>query len=199
MKKYLLLFAVMFSSLCFGEEIENIAGKKGEKYIRIRVGGSSEGEIKDANDTKYDLQEGIEVMVEAVYRINDKYEIASGIGYQEHGKYDVTDKNTFYSIPLYFSLKYNIFGSPFYTKVLGGFSFNKSRFDISDSYNTNHGYYAGAGFGLEFWNLELEGMYSVNSISFNSRETVGETEVVTDTADILDMRITASVSYKFSL
>lgn len=199
MKKYLLVLMVVFSSLCLGEEIESVAGKKGEKYIRIRLGGSAEGEIQDSDDTKYDTKEGMEAMIEAVYRINKKFEVASGIGYQEHGKYDATDKDTFYSIPLYISVKYNLFGSPFYTKVLGGFSFNESKFDISDSYKTNHGYYVGAGLGVDIWNFELEGMYSVNSISFNTRQTVDSTEVVTDTSDILDMRITASISYKFRI
>lgn len=199
MKKYLLVLMVILTSLCFGEKIESVAGEKGEKYIRIRLGGSAEGEIQDSDDTKYDIKEGMEVMIEAVYRINKKFEVASGIGYQEHGKNDATDKDTFYSIPLYFSVKYNLFGSPFYTKVLGGFSFNDSKFDISDSYKTNHGFYAGAGLGIDVYNFELEGMYSFNSISFNTRQTVNGTEVVTDTSDILDMRITASISYRFRI
>lgn len=192
MRKYIVIIMLLaLSSLCF-------AGGEG-KYLRIRLGGSFPGEIQDVNDTKNDSKEGIEVMIEGVYRINDKFEVASGLGYQEHGKIKATDADTFYSIPLYISGKYNIFSGPLYAKILGGISFNKSRFDISDAYSTNHGYYVGAGLGLEFGNFELEGMYSINSISFNYKTTEDGEEITKDTDDMLDIRIAASISYKFSL
>lgn len=169
------------------------------KGIRFRYGSTFMGEYDNQPLSKtYKSKDGMEFMLESFYRPNKKIEVASGIGYQEHGKLKDGGSKTFYSIPLYVSFKYNIFSSPLYTKFIGGFSLNKNEFEYIDStYKTNHGYYAGAGLGIEFWNIELEGIYSLNSISFHSKTTDENTVVYDNTKDIIYSRVSLNIAYKF--
>lgn len=189
MKTILLLFLIISGSI-ISQESTGIRFKFASTFI-----GEYDNQILSKT---YKSKNGMEFMLESFYRPNNMIEFASGIGYQEHGKLKEGGSKTFYSIPLYISFKYNILSSLLYTKFLGGFSFNKNKFEnVNSTYKTNHGYYAGLGLGIEFWNIELEGIYSLNSISFHKKETIDDSIKYDNTKDIVYSRISLGISYKF--
>jgi len=189
--------------------------KKKNKFIRVKgyfdlpgqIGGykyAQEGKIKLS-----DIDAGIEGMIEGVYRVSKKTEVAMGIGFQGLGNINtgavVSDNN--YAIPLYISVKRNLFKSPIYLKGAIGVTWNigsdglkafvasqeNSTLGLTkDSITLENGLYGAVGAGLDIWKFEVEGLYSVNTIvaSYTSAGTQY-------TRELENHRISVGASYAF--
>lgn len=195
-----MILATSFSIMANDTKKEEFDSKK---YIRIKAGGSLPGTLESDIDT-LDTGIGMELMVEGVYRATENLEVASGIGFQGHGNMDTSygTQNSFYSVPLYISVKRNFFSLPIYAKGLGGLSLNMETDDFDYKYANGlssveyeHGYYWAAGAGIELGRIEVEALYSENKISFNYQES-GEEK---NSGKIVDKRITINLSYAFEL
>lgn len=187
------------------------------KFIRIKGLYGMPGEIsgyKYGEDGKVklsDIDAGIEGMVEGVYRINKSAEIAMGLGFQGLGYLDtngvVAENN--YAIPLYISVKYNLFKSPIYLKGAIGVTWNIGTDDLKtfvanqengslgltkDSINLQNGLYGAAGVGIDIWKFEIEGLYSVNQIVANYVNPVDSKQY---TREVENHRISVGASYAF--
>ena len=114
-----------------------------------------------------------------------------------------------YAMPLYFSGKYNFFKSPIYMKGILGVTFNYGTDDLrtfiasqenpalgltKDSIDIENGLYGALGFGLDIWKFELEGLYSVNTISSSY---INPTDSKSYTRELENHRITVGASYAF--
>lgn len=202
MKKYLtlcLILATSFSIMAKDMQDEEFEEKR---YYRLKVAGALPGTL-ESEVGEVDTGIGIEGFVEGVYRPSQRTEVAAGIGFQGHGNMETTNngtQGTFYSVPLYVSLKSNLFGWPLYGKALGGvaLNFKTSDFDAEYAYGLSevkydHGTYWALGAGVDLGRFEVEALYSVNSISFAYKDGTEEKT----SGKILDKRITLGLSYSF--
>lgn len=187
------------------------------KFIRVKGLYGLPGEVSgyrydsDGKIKLSDIDAGIEGMIEGVYRVNRSAEIAMGIGFQGLGYLNtngvVADNN--YAIPLYISVKYNLFKSPIYLKGAIGVTWNIGTDDLKtfvasqesaslgltkDSINLQNGLYGAAGFGVDIWKFEIEGLYSVNQIVANYVNPVDSKQY---TRELENHRISVGASYAF--
>ena len=198
------------------EESKTIeTAKVKNKFIRVKgyldlpgqLGGykyGADGKIKLSN-----IDAGIEGMIEGVYRVSKKTEVAMGLGFQGLGNINtgavVSDNN--YAIPLYISVKRNLFKSPVYLKGIIGVTWNIGSDGLKafvasqenptlgltkDSITLENGLYGAAGVGLDIWKFEIEGLYSVNTIVANY--TNAGTKY---TRELENHRISVGASYAF--
>lgn len=203
------------------EETVIIIDKKNKKeinkFIRIKgylglpgeVGGyqfGADGAVKLAN-----IDAGIEGMVEGVYRFSERGEIAVGIGAQGIGNINSggTIGGNNYAFPFYFSGKYNLFKSPFYLKGIIGITINYGTEDLKtfiasqenpalsltkDSITMENGLYGAIGAGIDLWKVEIEGLYSVNTISSSYTNPNDNAKY---TRELENYRIAVGASYAF--
>ena len=189
--------------------------KKKNKFIRVKgyfdlpgqVGGYKYGQ--DGKIKLSDIDAGIEGMIEGVYRVSKKTEVAMGFGFQGLGNINtgtvVTDNN--YAIPLYLSVKRNLFKSPVYLKGIIGVTWNIGSDGLKtfvaqqenptlaltkDSITLENGLYGAVGAGLDIWKFEVEGLYSVNTIV--ASYTNAGTQY---TRELENHRISVGASYAF--
>lgn len=177
------------------EKIDKL--EKTNKFVRVKgsfdLPGQVEGKSYSDNITGKlaDLEAGISGMVEGVYRVNDKNEIAVGLGVQGIGYldtyYGVQENN--YAIPLYISGKHNLFNLPLYVKGLFGVTYNIGTDDLKyfiavqedpswglteSDIKIENGFYGGLGLGLDVGKVEVEALYSINIVNatfqYNSNE-----------------------------
>lgn len=185
------------------------------KFIRIKgnfdLPGQIEGKSYSTNITKKlaDLESGISGMVEGVYRINDKNEIALGLGIQGIGYldtyYGVQANN--YAIPFYVSAKHNLFKLPLYVKALFGVTYNIGTDDLKyfitaqedptwglaeSDVEIDHGFYGGLGMGVDIGKIEVEALYSINTINATFQYSGSEYS-----RELRNHRISLGLSYAF--
>jgi len=186
------------------------------KFIRVKGYIGLPGELAgnrfgvDGTTKLANIDAGVEGMVEGVYRFSESGEIAMGLGIQGIGNINsagVVSGNN-YAIPLYFSGKYNFFKSPIYMKGILGVTFNYGTDDLKtfiasqedslgltkDSIDLEHGLYGALGFGVDIGKIEIEGLYSVNTISSSY---TNPTDNKSYTRELENHRITVGASYAF--
>ena len=186
------------------------------KFIRVKGYIGLPGELAgnrfgvDGTTKLANIDAGVEGMVEGVYRFSKSGEIAMGLGIQGIGNINsagVVSGNN-YAIPLYFSGKYNFFKSPIYMKGILGVTFNYGTDDLKtfiasqedslgltkDSIDLEHGLYGALGFGVDIGKIEIEGLYSVNTISSSY---TNPTDNKSYTRELENHRITVGASYAF--
>lgn len=187
------------------------------KFIRVKGYIGLPGELAgnkfgvDGTTKLANIDAGVEGMVEGVYRFSESGEIAMGLGVQGIGNINsagVVSGNN-YALPLYFSGKYNFFKSPIYMKGILGVTFNYGTDDLKtfiasqedvtlgltkDSIDLEHGLYGALGFGVDIWKFEIEGLYSVNTISSSY---TNPTDNKSYTRELENHRITVGASYAF--
>ncbi len=192
-----------------------IQKEKTNKFIRIKGYFGLPGELAgnkfgvDGTTKLADIDAGVEGMIEGVYRFNKSGEIAMGLGIQGIGNINSagTVSGNNYAMPLYFSGKYNFFKSPIYMKGILGVTFNYATDDLrtfiagqedpslgltKDSIDMENGLYGALGFGLDIWKFEVEGLYSVNTISSSYTK-----DSKSYTRELENHRITVGASYAF--
>lgn len=187
------------------------------KFIRVKGYIGFPGELAgnrfgvEGTTKLADIDAGAEGMIEGVYRFSKSGEIAMGVGIQGIGNINsagVISGNN-YAIPLYFSGKYNFFKSPIYMKGILGVTFNYGTDDLKtfivnqedvtlgltkDNIDIENGLYGALGFGLDIWKFEIEGLYSVNTISSSY---INPTDSKSYTRELENHRITVGASYAF--
>lgn len=191
--------------------------KKTNKYIRLKgyfdLPGELVGEsfVKGGTSKLANIDAGLEGMVEGVYRFSESGEIAMGLGIQRIGNINsaglVSGNN--YALPVYLSGKYNIKKSPIYIKGLIGITFNYGSDDLKsfiakqedpslgltkDSIDLEHGLYGALGLGIDIGKFEIEGLYSVNTISSSY---TNPTDDKVYTRELENYRISIGASYAF--
>lgn len=230
MKKiFIICFIIIFSNFIYCEE-ENINDvqyneakkvdktteeKEANKFIRIKgnfdLPGQVEGKSYSTSITKKlaDLESGVSGMIEGVYRVNDKNEIALGLGVQGIGYldtyYGIQANN--YAIPFYISAKHNLFSLPLYVKALFGVTYNIGTDDLKyfitaqenptwglaeNDVEINHGFYGGLGMGLDIGRFEVEALYSINTINATFQYSGSEYS-----RELRNHRISLGLSYAF--
>lgn len=230
MKKiFIICFIIIFSNFIYCEE-ENINDvqyneakkvdktteeKEANKFIRIKgnfdLPGQIEGKSYSTSITKKlaDLESGVSGMIEGVYRVNDKNEIALGLGVQGIGYldtyYGIQANN--YAIPFYISAKHNLFSLPLYVKALFGVTYNIGTDDLKyfitaqenptwglaeNDVEINHGFYGGLGMGLDIGRFEVEALYSINTINATFQYSGSEYS-----RELRNHRISLGLSYAF--
>lgn len=166
-----------------------IKKEKNNKFVRAKgyfgLPGELQGYYSAAPGEKtrlLDIEEGLEGMIEGVYRANENFELAMGLGAQIIGALNTTYgiQNNYYAIPLYFSFKYNVLKSPIYLKSVAGVTFNIGTDDLKyyvaknldpalkiteNDIKVDNGSYLALGMGVDIWKMELEALYSVNRLS----------------------------------
>ncbi len=191
--------------------------EKANKFIREKGYIELPGELAgskfgvDGTTKLADIDAGLEGMVEGVYRFSESGEIAMGLGVQGIGNINSagTVSGNNYAIPLYFSGKYNFFKSPIYMKGILGVTFNYATDDLrtfiagqeepalgltKDSIDMENGLYGALGFGVDIGKIEIEGLYSVNTISSSY---TNPTDNKSYTRELENHRITVGASYAF--
>lgn len=197
--------------------VEKKEKKEINKFIRIKgyfdlpgeVGGNQYG--SDGMVKLSDIDAGIEGMVEGVYRFSESGEVAVGIGVQGIGNINtgtaIVGNN--YAFPFYFSGKYNFFKSPVYLKGILGVTFNYGTDDLKDfiadqedgtlgltgdDITLENGLYGAVGLGLDLGKFEIEGLYSLNTISSSYINPDDSTKC---TRELENYRISVGASYAF--
>ena len=193
MKKLLTIIATAFMAISVSAQSEagSLTWKPNVGFTIASVTGADD-DVKDDRGAAVGLTAG----VEAMYMINDKFGVATGLNYMGYNikfkdQDDIIGSNYYFNIPV----TANYYVIPGFA-LKAGLAFNILSTAKYDGKSEVEGYKMKDGYETTFFSVPLGASYEINNFVFDARYSIGVTSASADTDGSLNA-FTFTVGYKF--